>query len=138
MYQSTNIYGNPISEKETKTVCRLRQKLLQDGHCPRCGGQLAEVRHACEWFPEKIGELITKGIGVTEDGECPKCEINLIEFCFEDLLNKAKDKAKKTVDKARETAKVIKKHGKPDVEMRQSNGDVLLCYRIEKEEGCLF
>ena len=132
MYRSRDIYrGGWLDEdpKALKRACKLRQKILKDNHCPRCHCNLSPVYHTNKWYPENLGKLIFEGYGVTEEGECGRCGANVIEFAFEDVLAQAKEKAKSIIEKAKTASKVIKKHGKP-VEMRQSNGDMLLCYRV--------
>jgi hypothetical protein len=61
----------------------------------------------CKWFPEQKGELVAKG-GIRKDHKCPNCETDLMEFCFQDMLDEAKAKAKDIIDKAKATRKANK------------------------------
>jgi len=73
----------------------------------------------CKWFPELNGELVAKG-GIMKDKKCPNCDLDLMEFCFQDLYDEAKAKAKDIVKDAKsapvkKSKKVSKKKSKnPD------------------------
>jgi hypothetical protein len=95
-----------MSDKDIKRVYEKRRKLLKTGHCVRCGHKLTETRMNCKGFPELKGQLIAKG-GIMKNKKCPSCETDLMEFCFKDLMEEAKAKAKAIVDKAK--AKPAKK-----------------------------
>lgn len=92
------------TDKEIKRVYEKRRKLLKAGHCVRCGHKLSETRMDCKYFPERKGELIAKG-GIMKDKKCPNCETDLMEFCFKDLMEEAKAKAKDIVKKAKAPVK---------------------------------
>lgn len=93
-----------LTDKEIKKVYQKRRKLLKTGHCVCCGHKLTETRMNCEYFPERQGELISKG-GIMKDYKCPRCETDLMEFCFKDMEEEAKSKAKKIVEKAKSKTK---------------------------------
>jgi len=115
IYKYKRIHSPGLTDKEIKRIYVKRRHFLKSGHCVRCCQKLTETRKDCEWFPEQKGELIAKG-GIMKDGKCPRCETDLIEFCFQDLLDdanniidKAKEKSKDIIEKANLQAKEIKK-----------------------------
>jgi hypothetical protein len=93
-----------MDQKEKKKYYNKRRKLLKTGHCVRCGHKLTETRMNCKYFPERDGELIGKG-GIMKDHKCPNCETDLMEFCFKDLMDEAKAKAKVIVKEAKDQVK---------------------------------
>lgn len=93
-----------LPDKDKKKYYNKRRKLLQTGHCVRCGHKLTKTVMNCKYFPEKDGELIAEG-GIMKDHKCPNCKTDLMEFCFKDMMDTAKDKAKDIVAKAKEKTK---------------------------------
>jgi len=100
-----------ISDKDIKKMYNKRRKWLKKGNCPRCAENLEPVISNHSWFPEDKGTVLHKG-GITKDNKCPNCETDLMEFCFQDMLDEAKAKAKEIVQQAKATSgskKVTKK-----------------------------
>jgi len=93
-----------LNDKEIKRIYVKRRKTLKKGNCIRCGTNLTPVIFSCKWFPKRIGEVLTKG-GITKEKKCPRCETDLMEFCFQDLLDEAKFKAKEIILKAKTASK---------------------------------
>lgn len=102
-----------MSDKDIKRVYTKRRKLLKDGYCVRCGNKLSETRMHCKYFPERNGELISKG-GIMKDNKCPRCKTDLMEFCFKDMLEEAKAKAKEIKSKPKAKKKTKKKCSQKD------------------------
>jgi len=102
-------YSPNLTDKEIKRVYEKRRKLLQKGHCVRCGENLKPVIFDNPWFPERKGEVLHKG-GITKKRQCPRCKTNLIKFCFGDLLDEAKAEAKEIVEKAKKDAQTPAKN----------------------------
>lgn len=95
-----------MTDKEIKTVYKKRRKNLETCHCPRCGEVLREVKMNCKYLPELKGKLLLKG-GIMKDNKCPNCETDLMEFCFQDMIDVAKEKARVIVEKGKEKVKSL-------------------------------
>lgn len=96
-----------LTDKEIKRIYNKRRKVLQTGHCVRCLEKLTPTYMNCKWFPERKGELVATG-GIRKDNKCPKCETDLMEFCFQDLFDEAKAKAKEIILEAKAQKKANK------------------------------
>lgn len=109
----SNIYSysqndmSNLTDKEIKRIYNKRRKTLKSGHCVRCLHKLTPTYMDCKYFPERKGELVAKG-GIRQDKKCPNCETDLIEFCFQDLLDEAKAKAKEIILEAKAQKKANK------------------------------
>jgi len=108
IYTFKSMYTPTMEDKDIKKIYVKRRKLLKMGHCVRCAHKLTETRMHSKYFPERDGELIAKG-GIMKDGKCPRCETDLMEFCFQDLYDEAKAKAKEIKQQAKDSIKPAKK-----------------------------
>jgi len=99
-----------LEDKEIKRIYNKRRKILKTNHCPHCGNDLVRIVFNHRWFPKRKGEVLTEG-GMTKEKKCPICETDLVEFCFQDMLDEVNAKVKKIMDIAKGKQNTpIKKH----------------------------
>lgn len=79
-------YNMMLSRKEISRIYQKRRETLSHGNCLRCG----------EWI------LRT---GIRKNSECPRCDTNLEEFCFEEDLKDRDKLIQKTLGNIKRTAK---------------------------------
>lgn len=110
MYSFVSPIGTNLSDKEIKKIYKKRRQVLKRGYCFHCCHNLKPIVFESDWFPERKGEILSKG-GITKDKRCPHCGTDLIEFCFQDLLDEARHKAKEIYKE--KPKKKVKKKAKP-------------------------
>ena len=114
IYTEKFIMQPNVDDASIKRTYKKRRNRLKQGHCPACIHKLTETRMNSPFFPERKGELISKG-GIMKDKTCPRCGMDLMKFSFQDLYDEAKHKAKLIVQSAREEKKKIIKEAKQSV-----------------------